>query len=325
MVVTILKVEPGGWGAEKAMPASARISPLVGSSAAIPPKRPASPTTAASWTRGEIEVRTGSAWRGRARASTRRPGAQLAAGTPAQALLEGLLEATLPDRPVAREAERVQALALLGRLLGLHAARDRVGDADERRGARARRALGQHAPVAGEQRAALGRDAAAREPLAVAQLGEDEPRLPVDALLRDRHEQLARLAPEDARVDHDRHDHLAVALAARLLHLQLGLSGGVRGAPVAGAEALEWVGLLRIVAQERVHGAVVAALPGLGEVGGGALRGARRATTRPVRPRAARRPPARPGQAALDGSGGDVARRSARSRAEGDASDGRQR
>ena len=48
VVVTILKVEPGGCGAENAIPASARTSPLRGSSAATPPSRPASPTTAAS-------------------------------------------------------------------------------------------------------------------------------------------------------------------------------------------------------------------------------------------------------------------------------------
>ena len=47
-VVTSLKVDPGGCGAEKAMPARARISPLRASSAATPPSRPASATTAAS-------------------------------------------------------------------------------------------------------------------------------------------------------------------------------------------------------------------------------------------------------------------------------------
>jgi hypothetical protein len=55
-VVTILNVEPGGWGAENAIPASARISPLRGSSAATPPKRPASAVTAASCRRVSIVV-----------------------------------------------------------------------------------------------------------------------------------------------------------------------------------------------------------------------------------------------------------------------------
>ena len=255
VVVMILKVEPGGWGAENAIPASARISPFFGSSAAIPPKRPASPSTAASWIFGAIDVRTGSAARGRAVASTRRPARSSPPGRPAQALLEGLLESALPDRPVAREAERVQALALLRRLLRLHAARDRVGDPHERRGPRVGRALGQHAPVAREQRRPLGRDAPARKPLTAAQLREDESRLPLHPLLADRHEQLARLAPEHLRLDDHRHDPIAVALAARILHHQAGLSRGVGGAPVGGTEALQGIGTLCLVAQERVHGA----------------------------------------------------------------------
>ena len=61
VAVTILKVEPGGWGAEKAIPARARISPLRASSAAIPPKRPARATTAASCRRVSIVVCTGRA------------------------------------------------------------------------------------------------------------------------------------------------------------------------------------------------------------------------------------------------------------------------
>lgn len=82
-VVTILNVEPGGCGAEKAMPASARISPLRGSSAATPPKRPASAVTAASWSRESIVVRTGRAGRGRARATTRLPARSAPPGRPA--------------------------------------------------------------------------------------------------------------------------------------------------------------------------------------------------------------------------------------------------
>ena len=82
-VVTILKVEPGGCGAEKAIPASARISPLRGSSAAIPPKRPASAVTAASWRRVSIVVRTGGEGAGRARAITRSPASSTPPGRPA--------------------------------------------------------------------------------------------------------------------------------------------------------------------------------------------------------------------------------------------------
>ena len=82
VVVTILKVEPGGCGAEKAMPASASTSPLSGSSAAMPPKRPASATTAASWMRVSIEVRTVSASFERARASGREPARSSPPGRP---------------------------------------------------------------------------------------------------------------------------------------------------------------------------------------------------------------------------------------------------
>ena len=59
VVVTILKVEPGGWGAEKAWPARARTSPLRASRTAMPPERPPSAETAADWRRGSIVVFTG--------------------------------------------------------------------------------------------------------------------------------------------------------------------------------------------------------------------------------------------------------------------------
>ena len=82
VVVMILKVEPGGWGAEKAIPARASTSPFLGSSAAMPPKRPARPTTAASWMRVSMVVRTGAAARGLARASARRPARSSPPGRP---------------------------------------------------------------------------------------------------------------------------------------------------------------------------------------------------------------------------------------------------
>jgi hypothetical protein len=60
------------------------------------------------------------------------PGHQLAAGTTSEALLEGLLEAALPHRPVGGEPARVERPALLGGLVRLHAPGDRVRDAHER-------------------------------------------------------------------------------------------------------------------------------------------------------------------------------------------------
>ena len=42
-VVTTLKDEPGGWGAENARPDTPSTDPCLASSTATPPKRPASP------------------------------------------------------------------------------------------------------------------------------------------------------------------------------------------------------------------------------------------------------------------------------------------
>jgi hypothetical protein len=64
VVVTILKVEPGGCGAEKACPARPRTAPLRASSTAIPPLRPASAATAASCRVGSIVVFTALPGRG---------------------------------------------------------------------------------------------------------------------------------------------------------------------------------------------------------------------------------------------------------------------
>ena len=94
MAVITLKVEPGGCGAEKAMPARARTSPVRASSAAIPPKRPARASTAAACTagvdRGAHRVPPGAArsWpaRGRRRGAVRRefppPGSRTRARAP---------------------------------------------------------------------------------------------------------------------------------------------------------------------------------------------------------------------------------------------------
>ena len=81
-VVTSLKVDPGGCGAEKAMPARARISPFRGSSAATPPSLPASATTAASWSPVWMVVRIAFAGRGCARARTRLPATSSPPGRP---------------------------------------------------------------------------------------------------------------------------------------------------------------------------------------------------------------------------------------------------
>ena len=79
------------------MPASARIRPVRGSSAAIPPKRPASACCAAAWMRRSIELRTPRAGRGAADAIRLPAGEQRAARAAGQLRLERALEAGRAD------------------------------------------------------------------------------------------------------------------------------------------------------------------------------------------------------------------------------------
>ncbi len=80
--VMILKTDPGGCGAEYAMPASASTSPSDGRITATPPKRPASAATAAPWIAGSIVVRTAVPRRGATEASTRSPARSTPPGRP---------------------------------------------------------------------------------------------------------------------------------------------------------------------------------------------------------------------------------------------------
>ena len=80
--VMILNVEPGGWGAEKATPESPSTSPVVGFSTAMPPKRPASASTAARWMSGSIAARTSAPAFGSVRATTRAPARRMPPGVP---------------------------------------------------------------------------------------------------------------------------------------------------------------------------------------------------------------------------------------------------
>ena len=78
--MTILNVDPGGWSPENATPERARISPVLGRMAAMPPSRPARASTAAVWTLGAIDVRTSVARFADPRAEVAAAGAQHAAG-----------------------------------------------------------------------------------------------------------------------------------------------------------------------------------------------------------------------------------------------------
>ena len=71
VVVITLKVEPGGCGAEKAIPARASTEPCRASSTATPPRRPARAATAAACSAGSIVVCTGRPGTGSLDASTR--------------------------------------------------------------------------------------------------------------------------------------------------------------------------------------------------------------------------------------------------------------
>ena len=83
VVVMTFIVEPGGWRAEKAIPASPRTSPVRGSSAATPPSWAPSAFTDAVWIFGSMVERAGRPARGRERASTLRPASRTPPGVPA--------------------------------------------------------------------------------------------------------------------------------------------------------------------------------------------------------------------------------------------------
>ena len=82
--VIILKVEPGGWGAETASPARASTSPVRGRMTATPPSCPPSAAVAARWTLGRMVVRTLWPRRTGTRAMMRSPKRSCAPGLPAR-------------------------------------------------------------------------------------------------------------------------------------------------------------------------------------------------------------------------------------------------
>ena len=208
MVVTILNVEPGGWGAENAMPASARIS------AAARVERGDAAEPARQRAHGRLlqaACRSSSARAGphaaSLRASTREPGAQRAAGRALDPALERPLEPVAAHRRVAREAAREQRRAARRRS-ALAATVPAIDDASSPSGdvRRSGRALGQHLAVHREDRRALGRPGcgASAPPLA-RRPGKTRLGLPVDRLVLDRQHHPAPQGPEHPRADGDRH------------------------------------------------------------------------------------------------------------------------
>ena len=187
------------------MPASARTSPLRGSSAATPPRRPA---RADHRRLLEAACRSSSAppgaARGRARARTRLPATSSPPGRPRRRCSKASSSPVWPTGQSAREAARVERPSLLARLLRLHAPGDRVRDPHERRGARV--GAGPSASTLPSRESSVartrGRARCAREPLALAQLGEHEPRRPTPlARRRPARASSPRRLAEHARVD----------------------------------------------------------------------------------------------------------------------------
>ena len=188
MRVTILNVDPGGCRLSRPMPATARICPLEGAIATIPPNWPPSAATAARCSAGETVLRTGGAGWGATEASTRVPASSSPPGAPAQAVVERPLEAAHADVRVGRHPFGFERLAAGGAESGRRCPPPRsplpraasFGGPGAR--GRAFRAFGEHGPVAGQQRRPPRQRGVAREQLTRTQAGERERARPGDAL-----------------------------------------------------------------------------------------------------------------------------------------------
>ena len=80
----ILNVEPGGWGADTASPASASTAPSRGRMTATPPSLPPSASCAARMSPGRSVVRTERPRNAPVRPITRVPKSRLSDGWPAR-------------------------------------------------------------------------------------------------------------------------------------------------------------------------------------------------------------------------------------------------
>ena len=149
--VMILNTDPGGWGADCAMPTSASTSPVRGRTTAIPPKRPASASTAAFWIFGSIVVRTALAALGGNAGELAAAGEQRPARRAGEQHVEFALEPGQPHRRSGRDPAGFELRELFGRRRP-----DLAGDG---RGQRSEvgqpvGSLGEHGAVAGQDRRA---------------------------------------------------------------------------------------------------------------------------------------------------------------------------
>ena len=183
------------------MPARASTSPFEGSSAAMPPKRPARPTTAASWMRVSIVVRTGAPGRGRARASRDGRPATHRRGGPRSRSSNASSRPLWPTgqsrgKPCAYKRLPLLAAVSSGSMLpAIESAMPVSGEERSPAGPRASTRRFRDRSVARS-----GRTLLAGEALSVAQLREYQARAPVDPLAG-RDEQLALQGSEDLRLD----------------------------------------------------------------------------------------------------------------------------
>ena len=234
---------------------------------------PRAPTTAASWRRVSIVVRIawspGAAWRAPARARpprARRPGARAAAPR------------RPPRAPTARPASRAGSRARRAPGAPPPSPRAPCGPAIE-----------SAIPTSGEVRdgawpsartlpscersVARTGGALMRESRSPARSSGNTSRGAQSTRSSETgHAQVAAQAAEHARLEHHRDVTSLAVRSLGVVRLESGHRRGGGRAAVRAPEALERVARARLVAQQVVHGAEVAALPGGDEVGGRALR-----------------------------------------------------
>ena len=292
------------------MPARASTSPFAGSSAAMPPKRPARPTTAASWMRVSIVVRTGSAragagrGRGRAgrRAARRRGGRAAGPRTPPRG--RSGPPASRGGSPARTALPALRAVSSGSMLPAIESAIPVSGEVRSPAGPRAStlrfrdRSVARSGGTLSRVRRSPSRSSGNTR------RGRQSTRSPVTGTSSS-----PCSAAEHLRLDDERDHHLAVALAVGAVGFDARLGGRVGRPAVEGPEALEGPLLLSRVAEQRVHVAQVTALPRGGEVSRRAFgaRGGAATRERPGHERHAAR--ARPRRVGRDGSGACVARR----------------
>ena len=284
----------------------------------MPPKRPASASTAARCSSGSIVVRTAPPRRGATEASTRSPARSAPPGRPARSASNWRSSPVSPTGASGGTPRRASSAARSG---GAGPTRPAISDASAPSFGQPRLALGQRRAVARLDRGARRQRRGARQRLARPQPRMHEVRPPVDGgavlELDDRQRDAPGERSEDARAQHDGDGDRAVARVCRAAGFDLGQRRHLRGAAVGGGEALEREPAPRLRRQHRVHHRVIAALPGLGERARGVARADRRRRRPPRRRRTPRprRPPAAP--AASTGSGAGRAARAVRRRVGG--------